>query len=83
MLITVRKVESFSVCRVYYYQQEIEIDPALLEQLETEQHPDYDSIESWLDDQDIDWDDPREIEEPYSELETTDYYADYEWEPTP
>ncbi len=55
MKITVTKTIVYDVRTYDKYEQEVEIDPALLEQIENGEHPDYDSIEEWVVDQDIDF----------------------------
>jgi len=72
MKLTVRKKESYTVCRNYWYEEEIDIDDKLLEQIENGDHPEYDSLEEWADDQDIDYENVVDEEEPYSELDESE-----------
>ena len=55
MKITVSKTTVYDVRTYEKYEEELEIDPALLAQIENGEHPDYDTIEDWAVDQDIDF----------------------------
>jgi len=79
MKITVSKTIAYDVRQYVKYQEEIEIDPKLLEQIEEGEHEEYDSIEDWAQAQDIDFCDIGECWDGHSE-ETgeEEYEVEYE-----
>ena len=55
MKITVSKTIAYDIVQFDKYQEEVEIDDVLFQEIEQGQHPDYASLEEWAQDQDIDF----------------------------